>query len=464
MSARGNSISSRDIAHFLHPYTNLKNHEKDGPLVITRGEGVYVLDEAGKKYLEGMASLWCASLGFSERRLADAAYQQMLKLPTYNNFGGKTTDVGVDLAEKLLAMAPVPMSKVFFVNSGSEANDTVVKMVWYYNNALGRPNKKKIISRLRGYHGVTVASASLTGLPNNHRDFDLPIAGILHTDCPHHYRYAKPGESEEDFATRLADSLEQMIQREGPDTVAAFIAEPVMGAGGVIVPPRTYFEKIQKVLNKHDVLFIADEVICGFGRTGNMFATQTFDLKPDMISIAKALSAAYLPIAGVMINEKVYQALMENSAKIGTFGHGYTYSGHPVSCAVALETLKIYEERDIVGHVKRVGPRMQQGLRRFMDHALVGEVRGIGLVGAIELVRDKATKESFDPKQDVGAYLSRRAQEHGLIVRAMGDNIAFTPPLIITEAQVDEMIDKFGRALDDTSRWVNDQGLASVAD
>ncbi|MSP88956.1 MAG: aspartate aminotransferase family protein [Alphaproteobacteria bacterium] len=464
MSARGNSISSRDIAHFLHPYTNLKNHEKDGPLVITRGEGVYVLDEAGKKYLEGMASLWCASLGFSERRLADAAYQQMLKLPTYNNFGGKTTDVGVDLAEKLLAMAPVPMSKVFFVNSGSEANDTVVKMVWYYNNALGRPNKKKIISRLRGYHGVTVASASLTGLPNNHRDFDLPIAGILHTDCPHHYRYAKPGESEEDFATRLADSLEQMIQREGPDTVAAFIAEPVMGAGGVIVPPRTYFEKIQKVLNKHDVLFIADEVICGFGRTGNMFATQTFDLKPDMISIAKALSAAYLPIAGVMINEKVYQALMENSAKIGTFGHGYTYSGHPVSCAVALETLKIYEERDIVGHVKRVGPRMQQGLRRFMDHALVGEVRGIGLVGAIELVRDKATKESFDPKQGVGAYLSRRAQEHGLIVRAMGDNIAFTPPLIITEAQVDEMIDKFGRALDDTSRWVNDQGLASVAD
>ena len=464
MSARGNSISSRDIAHFLHPYTNLKNHEKDGPLVITRGEGVYVLDEAGKKYLEGMASLWCASLGFSERRLADAAYQQMLKLPTYNNFGGKTTDVGVDLAEKLLAMAPVPMSKVFFVNSGSEANDTVVKMVWYYNNALGRPNKKKIISRLRGYHGVTVASASLTGLPNNHRDFDLPIAGILHTDCPHHYRYAKSGESEEDFATRLADSLEQMIQREGPDTVAAFIAEPVMGAGGVIVPPRTYFEKIQKVLNKHDVLFIADEVICGFGRTGNMFATQTFDLKPDMISIAKALSAAYLPIAGVMINEKVYQALMENSAKIGTFGHGYTYSGHPVSCAVALETLKIYEERDIVGHVKRVGPRMQQGLRRFKDHALVGEVRGIGLVGAIELVRDKATKESFDPKQGVGAYLSRRAQEHGLIVRAMGDNIAFTPPLIITEAQVDEMIDKFGRALDDTSRWVNDQGLASVAD
>jgi 4-aminobutyrate--pyruvate transaminase len=464
MSARGNSISSRDIAHFLHPYTNLKNHEKDGPLVITRGDGVYVMDETGKKYLEGMASLWCASLGFSERRLADAAYQQMLKLPTYNTFAGKTTDVGVDLAEKLLAMAPVPMSKVFFVNSGSEANDTVVKMVWYYNNALGRPKKKKIISRLRGYHGVTVASASLTGLPNNHRDFDLPIAGILHTDCPHHYRFAKPGESEEDFATRLAESLEQMIQREGPDTVAAFIAEPVMGAGGVIVPPKTYFEKIQKVLNKHDVLFIADEVICGFGRTGNMFATQTFDLKPDMISIAKALSAAYLPIAGVMINEKVYQALMENSAKIGTFGHGYTYSGHPVSCAVALETLKIYDERDIVGHVKRVGPRMQQGLRRFKDHPLVGEVRGIGLVGAVELVRNRATKEGFDPKQGVGVYLSRRAQEHGLIVRAMVDNIAFTPPLIITETQVDEMIDKFGRALDDTQRWLNDQGLASVAD
>jgi 4-aminobutyrate--pyruvate transaminase len=464
MSARGNSAASRDIAYFLHPYTNLKTHEKDGPLVVTRGEGVYVYDETGKKYLEVMASLWCASLGFSERRLADAAYKQMLKLPTYNVFAGKTTDVGVDLAEKVLSLAPVPMSKVFFVNSGSEANDTVVKMVWYYNNAIGRPNKKKIIARIKGYHGVTVAAASLTGLPNNHRDFDLPIANIMHTDCPHHYRFAKPGESEEDFATRLADSLEQMIQREGPDTVAAFIAEPVMGAGGVLVPPRTYFEKIQAVLKKYDVLFIADEVICGFGRTGNMFGSQTYDLKPDMISVAKALSAAYMPIAAVMINEKVYKALMENSAKIGTFGHGYTYSGHPVSCAVAIETLKIYEERDIVSHVKRVSPRLQQGLRRFKDHPLVGEVRGVGLIAGIELVRNKETKESFDPKQMVGAYLSKRAQEHGLIQRAMMDTLAFTPPLIITEAEIDEILDKFGRALDDTLRWVNDQGLASVAD
>ncbi|MBM3573863.1 MAG: aminotransferase class III-fold pyridoxal phosphate-dependent enzyme, partial [Alphaproteobacteria bacterium] len=368
------------------------------------------------------------------------------------------------LAEKVLAMAPVPMSKVFFVNSGSEANDTVVKMVWYYNNAIGRPNKKKIIARLRGYHGVTVASASLTGLPNNHRDFDLPIANILHTECPHYYRNAKPGESEADFATRMAESLDQMILREGPDTVAAFIAEPVMGAGGIVVPPATYFDKVQAVLKKHDVLFIADEVICGFGRTGNMFGCQTFDLKPDIISIAKALSAAYLPIAGVMINDKIYKAIADNSAKIGTFGHGYTYSGHPVSSAVALETLKIYEERDIIGHVKRVGPRLQQGLRKFGGHPLVGEVRGVGMFAGIELVRNKATKESFDPKLMVGAHASRRAQEHGLIVRAMLDTLAFTPPLIISEAEVDELCDKLGRALDETLRWVNDQGLASVAD
>jgi 4-aminobutyrate--pyruvate transaminase len=464
MSARGNSISSRDIAHYLHPYTNFRKHEQDGPLVVTRGEGVYVYDETGKKYLEAMASLWCASLGFSERRLVDAAYQQMLKLPTYNVFAGKTTDVGVDLAEKVLSMAPVPMSKVFFVNSGSEANDTVVKMVWYYNNAIGRPKKKKIISRLRGYHGVTVASASLTGLPNNHRDFDLPIAGILHTECPHHYRNAQPGESEEDFATRMADALEKMIEREGADTVAAFIAEPVMGAGGVVVPPRTYFDKIQAVLKKHDVLFIADEVICGFGRTGNMWGSQTFNIKPDIISMAKALSAAYMPIAGVMINDKVYQGIADNSAKIGTFGHGYTYGGHPVSSAVALETMKIYEERDIIGHIKRVGPRLQAGLRKFADHPLVGEVRGVGLVAGVELVKNKATKEAFDPKQLVGGYLSRRAQEHGLIARGMMDTLAITPPLIITESEVDELLTKLGRALDDTLRWVNDQGLASVAD
>src|SRR5277367_6449499 len=339
MAFVGNSAASRDIATTIHPYTNLKVHETEGPLVITGGDGVFVRAEDGKKYLEGLAGLWCASLGFSERRLAEAAYRQMLKLPFYHTFAHKANDVGIELAEKLMSIAPVPMSKVFFVNSGSEANDTVVKLVWYYNNALGRPKKKKILARNKGYHGVTVASASLTGLPNNHRDFDLPIANILHIDCPHYYRYQEAGETEEQFASRLADNLEKLILTEGPDTIAAMIAEPVMGAGGVLVPPKTYFEKIQKVLKKYDILLIADEVICGFGRTGNMFGTETFGLKPDMMVVAKALSSAYLPISGVLMTDKIYQALVAESEKIGTFGHGYTYSAHPVPAAVALETL-----------------------------------------------------------------------------------------------------------------------------
>ena len=449
----------RDIATSIHPYTNLKLHETEGPMVITEGDGVFVRDENGKRYLEGLAGLWCASLGFSERRLAEAAYRQMLKLPFYHTFAHKAHDIGIELAEKLLSIAPVPMEKVFFVNSGSEANDTVVKLVWYYNNALGRPQKKKIISRAKGYHGVTVASASLTGLPNNHRDFDLPIANILHVDCPHWYRFGRPGESEEAFATRLADSLEKRILSEGPETVAAMIGEPIMGAGGVILPPATYWEKVQAVLKKYDVLLIADEVICGFGRTGNMWGTTTYHLKPDMISCAKALSASYLPIGAVMVSANIYKALVQQSEKIGVFAHGFTYSGHPVTSAVALETLKIYEETDLVGHVRNMAPRMQAALRQFEDHPLTGEVRGIGLIGAIELVADKAAKTPFDAKAGVGGFLAKRAQHHGLIVRPLVDTIAFCPPLIINEDEIDLMFERFALALDDTFEMVRDKGL-----
>jgi 4-aminobutyrate--pyruvate transaminase len=331
-------------------------------------------------------------------------------------------------------------------------------MVWYYNNALGRPKKKKIIARLKGYHGVTVAAASLTGLPNNHRDFDLPIAGILHADCPHYYRFGKPGESEEDFATRMADNLEALIQREGPETVAAFIAEPVQGAGGVILPPKTYFEKIQAVLKKHDILFIADEVICGFGRTGNMFGTETFKLRPDIMTVAKQLSSAYLPISAVLVNRKVYEAIRDNSGKIGTFGHGFTYTGHPVAAAVALETLKIYEERNIIAQVKDVAQVFQKELHRFADHPLAGECRGVGLVGAIEFVKDKATKESFDPRHGLGAFCVGRAQEHGLIIRPLGDAIAFCPPLIMTKDQVVDMFARFEKALEETLAYVRTNG------
>ena len=461
MSERSNSLAMRDIAHVLHPYTNWVKHEKDGPLVIEEGKGVFVTDSEGKHYIEGMAGLWCASLGFGEERLVQAAADQMRKLPFYHSFAHKSHGPAIDLAERLTAMAPEGLEHVFFANSGSEANDTVVKFVWFYNNALGRPEKKKIISRIKAYHGVTVASASMTGLPNNHRDFDLPIANILHTDCPHHYRFAEPGESEEDFATRCAESLERMILAEGPETVAAFIGEPVMGAGGVIVPPATYWEKIQKVCRKYDVLVVADEVICGFGRTGKMFGCETYGIQPDIMTVAKQLSSSYLPISAVLISDAVYKATAENSNKIGVFGHGFTYSGHPVAAAVALETLKIYEERDILSHVAKVAPLLQEGLRRFEDHPLVGEVRGVGLVAAVELVADKATKAPFDSPGKVGAAFDKLVRDHGLILRNMVDAIAVCPPLIITEAEVDLLLERFGAALDDTLAWMRREGMAA---
>ena len=443
-----NSFAARDIASVLHPYTNLELHEKIGPLVITGGDGVHVIDDAGNRYIEAMAGLWCASLGFSERRLAEAAMKQMTKLPYYHLFGGKSHDRAIELAETLVAMAPVPMSHVFFANSGSEAVDTAIKFVWYYQNAVGRPAKKKIISRQKGYHGVTVAAASLTALPANHRSFDLPREGFYSTDCPNYYRYALPGESEEQFADRLVGNLEAQILHEGPETVGAFIAEPVQGAGGVIVPPRGYFQKIQALLRRYDILFIADEVITGFGRTGNMFGSTTFDLQPDMITLAKALSSGYMPISAVMINKKLYDAFRSESGKIGAFGHGFTYSAHPVAAAVALETLRIYKERDIVAHVRKVGPLLQDGLRKFADHPLVGEVRGIGLVAGVELVADKTAKTPFEPYGKAGATLIRHAQAKGLIPRALGDTIAFSPPLIIQENEIAALLERFGTALD----------------
>ena len=446
-------LESIDVQSQVHPYTHLALHESAGPMVITRGQGVYVYDNEGKRYLEGLAGLFCASLGFSNSRLADAADRQMRELPFYHSFGHKANAPAILLAEKLLAMAPVPMSKVFFANSGSEANDTAIKLVWYYNNALGRPAKKKIIARTRGYHGVTIASASLTGLPNNHRDFDLPIDRILHTDCPHYWRHGLPGETEEDFATRCADSLEQLILREGPDTIGAFFAEPIMVSGGVIVPPKTYFAKIQAVLRKYDILLVADEVICGFARTGDMFGSQTFEMQPDMITCAKQLSAGYLPISALMVNEAIYQAMLSESRKIGTFGHGFTYSGHPVAAAVALETLKIYEEEQILEHVRSVIPHFQKRLHDLSGHPLVGEARGHGLLGAVELVADRETKAPFAPELGIAARAGTAALSHGIITRALGDTVNMCPPLIITRQEIDLLFDGIEGALDDTFSW-----------
>ena len=357
-------------------------------------------------------------------------------------------------------MPPVPTSKVFFCSSGSEANDTQVKLVWYMNNAFGRPKKKKIISRLKAYHGVTIAAASLTGLANNHRDFDLPIAGILHTACPHHYRFAEAGESEQDFATRLAAELEALIVREGPDTVAAFIAEPVMGAGGVIVPPASYFEKIMAVCRRHDVYMIADEIITGFGRLGSMFGCQALGFKPDSISVAKALTSAYVPMAAVTVPEAMYQAMLDESRKIGTFGHGFTYSGHPVAAAVALKALEIYARERIVEQTARKAPHFQARLAALGAHPLVGEARGLGLVGGIELVADKTVKRSFEPKAGVGPRVVQFAEHEGLIVRFLaGDVVSICPPLIISDEEIDALFDRLGRALDHTLAWATRERL-----
>ena len=448
------SPHTRAVAYHVQPATNLAQLAQQGPHVFHRGDGVYVIDYEGKRYLEGLSGLWCASLGFSESRLVEAARKQMELLPFYHNFASTTVEPAIDLAEVLIASMPVAMSKVFFTNSGSEANDTQVKLVWYYNNILGRTQKKKIISRRGGYHGITVASGSLTGLSANHNAFDLPIARFLHTDCPHYYRYGLEGESEEQFSTRLASNLEKLILSEGSDTVAAFIAEPFLGAGGVIPPPKGYFEKIQPILERYDILFIVDEVISGFYRTGDMFATQTYALKPDLITLAKALSAAYQPISAVMMTERVYQVLLEGSRRYGIFGTGFTYSGHPVPAAVALEAQRIYQSDGIGARVQAIAPHFQRRLRALAEHPLVGEARGTGLIGAVELVRDKRSKLNFDPALKLGAWVKARACEHGLIVRALGnDTIALCPPLIINDAQIDDLFDILGRTLDDAHEY-----------
>ena len=449
------SIAARDVASVLHPFTKPSGHERGGPLVIARGDGCWVFDDDGKAYLEAASGLWCASLGFNEERLADAAYRQLKTLPFMHLFTSRSHSPAIELAARLLESAPSPMSKVFFANSGSEAADTVVKIVWFYNNALGRPAKKKIIARKDGFHGSTVAAGSLTGIFRNHRKFDLPIPNVIHASRPHYYHGAREGESEDAYASRLASELDRQIEAEGPDTVAAMIAEPVMGAGGVLIPPRGYFEKVQEVVRRHDMLFIADEVICGFGRTGNMWGSQTFGLRPDMLTTAKQLSSAYAPISALMVNAKVYDVLLQGSDEVGTFAHGFTYSGHPVSAAVALECLKIYEERKIVDRVRRLGPLLVGGLReRFSSHPLVGEIRGVGLMAAVELVADKGAATRFDPGLGVGDFCAGKALENGLVLRALGDSIAFSPPLVVTQAEIELALDRFANALEATTAWI----------
>ena len=455
-----NSLAQADITTALHPYTNARRHEETGPLVIERGEGVHVIDSTGKRYIEGLAGLWSVGVGFSEPRLVEAAHKQMQALPYYHSFAHKAHEPSIRLAEKLIEMSPQGLDRVFFTSSGSEANDTVVKMVWYMNNALGRPEKKKFLARTKGYHGITIASGSLTGLPYNHMDFDLPAIPVTHLTCPHHYRFGNEGESEAEFTARLLAEAEEVIEREGPETIAAFIGEPLMAAGGVMPPPEGYWPGIAALCRKHDILLVSDEVICGFGRLGSSFGCVHYGFTPDIMVTSKQLTSSYMPLAAILFSEKVYDAIADNTARIGTFGHGFTASGHPVATAVGLENLKIIEERDLMGNAARMGARMHEGLRRFADHPLVGEVRGAGLIAGLELVADKATRRPFDPVGKVGLMAFEIGHEEGLIIRNVGDTLALCPPMIVTEEDIDQIVHRMGRILDRTAERVAKDQIA----
>jgi 4-aminobutyrate--pyruvate transaminase len=440
MSNFAKSLHERDIASVVHPQTNLLKHLDRGPTIITKGEGVYVYDDSGKRFLDSGAALWCASLGYKNERVAKVAYEAMQQLPYFQLFRGYSHGPAIELSEKLLEIAPVPMSKVLLQCSGSEANDSAVKLVWYYWNGVGKPKKMKIISRQGSYHGSTCVAISMTGNEAYHRSFGLPFDGFIHVDSLNYYRSAKPGETEEQFSQRLADSLEATILREGPETIGAFWADPIQGNAGALPPPAGYFEKIQAILKKYDILFVADEVICGFGRTGNMWGSQTCGLTPDMVTCAKGLSAAMLPISALLINDRIFQVMTSESNKLGTFVHGFTYAGHPVASSVALEVLKIYEEIDIVARVKTLEAPFLSMLKSLMDHPLVGEASGAGLLGGIEIVADKDTRKSFAPEVRINALIDKHAESNGIILRTTPANrIAYSPPLIIDEEEIAEM-------------------------
>ena len=442
----------------LYPSTNPAATEA---MVVTHGEGPYIFDKNGKQYLEGMAGLWCTALGYGNEEIIEAATQQMRELSFGHMFGGKTHPAAMALADRLAAMVPMDDARVFLGNSGSDANDTLVKLVRYYAEASGQPQRTKIIARDKGYHGVTLASASLTGLAPNHAHFQLPFEalGVLRTGAPYYYRCAEAGESEKDFVARRARELEALILAEGPDTIAAMIAEPVNGAGGVIIPPEGYFEAITEVLDRYGILLWDDEVICGFGRLGTAFGADRYQLRPQMMACAKALSSAYVPVSAAIVSGDIVDAISGPAAELGVFGHGYTYSGHPLGCAIANKVLDIYERDAIFEHAAKVGTYLEQQLHRFAEHPLVGEVSAMAMIGALELVADKPSKRAFEGMK-VGQYCAKAAEDNGLIIRPLGGNrVAVCPPLIITERHVDEMIEKLGRALDATLDFVTAEGL-----
>jgi 4-aminobutyrate---pyruvate transaminase len=410
-----------------------------------------VLDIHGRRYLDGVASLWCASLGFSDARLAKAANRALRTLPVYHTFNHRSNPYCAELSAQLGEFAPFPEAKVFFTGGGSEANDSMVKMAWYYQVALGRPEKRKVISRIGGFHGSTVLAARLSGLPAMHQSFNLPDCGVIYAGRPHFYRDAEPGETAAAFTARLARELETLIATERAETIAAFIAEPVMGAGGVIVPPADYYTTVAEILRHNDILLLADEVICGFGRTGAWFGCQAFGFTPDMLSVAKGLSAGYMPIGGVLIAPHVFAAIAEESHKNGVFSHGFTYSGHPVSSAVASEALRIYSEMDLPAVASRLGGRLRQRIEPLREHALVGDIRSLGFLAGIELMADPERRIPFPSERKVGALVERSAREHGLIIRNLGDVIAICPPYVLSETEVDLLVARLAATLDEVA-------------
>ncbi len=448
------TVEEADRRFVFHPFTQLGQHEQAGPSsMIVAGSGARVQDIQGRSYIDGMAGLWCVNVGYGRVELAETMRIHAERLGYYHAFSSMGTVTPGLLAERLIEMAPPGMSKVFFGCTGSDANDTQVKLVWFYNNALGRPEKKKIIARSRGYHGVSVMSAGLTGLTGLHADFDLPLPMIRHTTAPYRLWEAEPGMTDEEFAQKLADDLEALILAEDPETVAAFIAEPVMGAGGVLVPPATYFERIQAVLRRHDVLMIADEVITAFGRLGQWFGSDLFGIEPDLITVAKGLTSGYFPLSGCIVSDRVWRVLVDGSAN-GPFGHGYTYSAHPLAAAVAMANLDLIENEGLLAQAAERGAQMNALLREtFDDHPLVGEVRGTALIAALEFVASKDPAERFDPALKVAARITRRCLELGLITRALpaADTISFSPPFVISEDEVGELVRISRQAVDDVA-------------
>jgi len=453
-------INATDLAYHLHSQTNPQALSREGAYIIVKGDGTHVIDENGKRYIDAMAGLWCASLGFNNQRLGRAAAKQYEELGYYHSFYGRTNPKAATLSKKLVELAGMQNGKAFFVTSGSEANETMVKLAWLYHASRGKPTKRKVIARDRAFHGSTIVAGSMCGLEMMHREFGLPLPGFLHTLCPNTYRVKLPGESETEFVARLAGELERLILREGPDMIAAFIAEPVIAGGGIIPPPEGYFEAVQKILAKYDILCLDDEVVCGFGRTGNWFGRETVGMVPDMMSLAKGITSSYFPLAVVIVSPKILEAVERYNEGGTSFGHGFTNAAHPVGAAVAAETIAIYEELDIVSHVRKMGALLHQTLTHVTkDSPIVGNLRGVGLMYGVELVEDPATGSPFAPARQVGARLAASAYEHGLVVRAMRDTVGFCPPLIIDERDVEEIGSKMEKALRETEKAIQAKSI-----